>query len=67
MIPTKQYIEQKFKEFNSLMFGGRLPAIPVEMSDAKTFLGKFVYKTRKGRKNRILQLQVAHQHSRRLA
>lgn len=49
MIPTKQYIEQKFKEFNSLMFGGKLPAIPVEMSDAKTFLGKFVYRTRKGR------------------
>lgn len=47
MIPTKAYVEQKFDEFNKLMFGGKLPKIPVEMSDAKTFLGKCVYRKRR--------------------
>ncbi len=47
MIPTKAYVEQKFEEFNRRMFGGKLPKIPIEMSDAKTFLGKCVYKKRR--------------------
>ncbi len=47
MVPTKAYVEQKFDEFNHLMFGGKLPRIPVEMSDAKTFLGKCVYRKRR--------------------
>ena len=29
------------------MFGGKLPKIPVELSDAKTFLGQCVYKKRR--------------------
>jgi hypothetical protein len=32
---TIPYIEQKFEEFNCQMFGGKLPKIPVELSDAK--------------------------------
>ena len=44
MRATIPYIEQKFEEFNRMMFGGKLPKIPIELSDAKTFLGQLVYK-----------------------
>ena len=47
MKATVAYIEKKFEEFNRQMFGGKLPKIPVELSDAKTFLGQCVYKKRK--------------------
>jgi len=47
MRATIPYIEQKFDEFNRQMFGGKLPKIPVELSDAKTFLGQCVYKKRR--------------------
>lgn len=47
MKPTISYIEHKFEEFNNQMFGGKLPKIPVELSDAKTFLGQCVYKKKR--------------------
>ncbi len=47
MKATIPYIEQKFEEFNRHMFGGKLPKIPVELSDAKTFLGQCVFKKRR--------------------
>lgn len=47
MKPTIPYIEQKFEEFNEQMFAGRLPKLPIELSDAKTFIGVCVYKKRK--------------------
>ena len=47
MKATIPYIEKKFEEFNRQMFGGRLPKIPMELSDAKTFLGQCVYKKRR--------------------
>lgn len=43
MIPTKLIAEQKFAEFNALIFQGKLPQIPIYMSNAKGFLGKFVF------------------------
>ena len=46
---TIPYIEQKFEEFNRLIFAGKLPKLPIELSDAKTFLGVCVYKTRRGK------------------
>ena len=49
MIPTIPYIERKFDEFNKQMFAGELPTIPIVLSDAKTFLGKCVYKKRLGK------------------
>lgn len=39
MIPTIEYIERKFNEFNALMFGGTLKPLPVRLSNARTFLG----------------------------
>lgn len=49
MRATKEYVERKFDEFNRQMFGGRLPRIPVELSDAKTFLGQCVFRRRRRR------------------
>lgn len=39
MRATIEFVERKFAEFNRLMFGGHLPTLPIELSDAKTFLG----------------------------
>lgn len=47
MRPTIEYIERKFDEFNRLMFAGRLPRLPVRLSDAKTFLGACCSKVRR--------------------
>lgn len=46
MRATVQYVEQKFEEFNQLCFAGKLPKLPIQLSDAKTFLGVVVYKKR---------------------
>ena len=47
MKATIPYVEKKFEEFNQLMFDGKLPLLPIELSDAKTFLGMCVYKKRR--------------------
>ena len=47
MIPTVPYIEAKFDEFNALIFGGRLPRIPVALSNAASYVGLCTYKTRR--------------------
>ena len=47
MKATIPYVEKKFEEFNLLMFGGKLPMLPIELSDAKTFLGVCVYKRKR--------------------
>ena len=47
MKATIPYVEKKFEEFNRLMFDGRLPMLPIELSDAKTFLGVCAYKKRR--------------------
>ncbi|MBR5842245.1 MAG: SprT-like domain-containing protein [Bacteroidaceae bacterium] len=47
MKATIPYIEKKFEEFNQLIFEGKLPKLPIELSDAKTFLGMCVYKKRR--------------------
>lgn len=39
---TIPYIQQKFDEFNRLMFGGQLPRIPIELKDVKTYIGECV-------------------------
>lgn len=47
MMATKEYVERKFDEFNRQIFAGKLPSLPIELSDAKTFLGVCVCKKRK--------------------
>lgn len=39
MIPTIEYVQQKFTEFNVTMFDGRLPEPPISITNAKTYLG----------------------------
>lgn len=48
MKATIPYVKKKFEEFNKLCFAGKLPQIPIELSDAKTFLGLCVHKRRIG-------------------
>lgn len=45
---TISYIEEKFDEFNRLMFAGRLPRIPVCLTNVKTFVGQCACKKRLG-------------------
>ena len=47
MTPTLQYVQEKFREYNQLFFKGALPEIPVELSDAKGFIGVCKYKKRR--------------------
>lgn len=39
MIATHQYVKEKFEEFNRLIFDGKLPPLPIFMSNARTYLG----------------------------
>lgn len=48
MIPTVEYIQSQYGRFNSLIFEGRLPDVPIKPSRAKTFLGRVEYKTKRG-------------------
>ena len=40
MIPTVEYIRQKFDEYNELMFEGKLKLLPFKLSSARSFLGQ---------------------------
>ena len=44
MVPTIEYIQARFDEFNGLYFNGALPSLPIKLSNARTFLGKLCYK-----------------------
>ena len=41
------FIEKKFEEFNKLMFAGELHKLPIELRNAKTFLGQCIFKIRR--------------------
>lgn len=47
MKPTTDYIERKFQEFNTLMFGGKLTMPPILLSRARTFVGQCAAKKRR--------------------
>ena len=47
MKPTLQYVQDKFREYNQQFFNGKLPELPIELSDAKGFIGVCRYKKRK--------------------
>lgn len=46
MKPTRELVKNKFNEFNRLMFAGRLEAIPIEITDAASYMGQCVSKCR---------------------
>jgi len=39
VIPTIEYVQQKFREFNVTMFDGKLPEPPISVTNAKTYFG----------------------------
>ena len=43
MVPTLDYIQARFDEYNARFFGGSLPPIPIKLSHARTFLGKVTF------------------------
>lgn len=47
MTITIPYIKQRFDEFNARMFEGKLPPIPIKLSNAKGFLGACSYKKKR--------------------
>jgi len=56
---TVKYITRKFDEFNKQMFAGKLPMLPIRLSNAKTFLGVCTYKKRRGKDGRIERYDFA--------
>lgn len=47
MIPTIDYIERKFREYNALMFSGKLVMPQIQLSRARTFVGQCAAKKRR--------------------
>ena len=47
MTATVPYIESRFDEFNGLIFGGKLPRVPVALSHAASYVGLCTFKTRR--------------------
>ena len=47
LIPTIDYIQSRFDEFNTRFFAGALPPVPIKLSHAKGFLGKVTFTRRK--------------------
>ncbi|MCQ2182540.1 MAG: SprT-like domain-containing protein [Bacteroidales bacterium] len=48
MTATLPFIQETFDHFNDLCFEGELPAVPIVLTKAGTFLGKMEYKSRFG-------------------
>lgn len=47
MTLSTDYIKERIAHFNSLIFGGELPPIPVKLVRARTFLGKVQFRRKK--------------------
>lgn len=41
------FLQGKFNEFNTLIFGGALPTIPIELTESKSFLAICVFKRKR--------------------
>lgn len=48
MRPTQQYLEERFRYFNSLVFAQRLPLPPITVTTARTYLGQCSSRSRRG-------------------
>ena len=47
MLVTLPFIEDRFREYNVLMFGGALPPLPIKLGRARTRLGSLGYSYRR--------------------
>lgn len=43
MIATVTFVQKSFEAFNQLCFDGKLPPIPIKLTNARSFLGKVTY------------------------
>lgn len=50
---TIPYIQRKYRHFNDLIFNGRLPEIPIRLSDSGRFMGQCTFETRRHPDGRI--------------
>ena len=55
MIPTLEYLEERFGTFNELCFGGALPRIPIKVSNARTFVGRLQYRPVRDWRGRVVR------------
>ena len=55
MIPTQEYLEERFDTFNRMCFDGALPPVPIKLSRARTFLGRLQYKPVRDWRGRIVR------------
>ena len=47
MVPDIPFIQARFDRFNELIFSGKLPKIPVALSNAASYVGLCTFKTRR--------------------
>ena len=47
MKPTEEFVEERFRHFNALCFGGILPEVPVVLTSVKSYIGMCSYKKRR--------------------
>ena len=66
MKATVPYIEEKFNEYNALMFGGKLERVPIELSKSASYVGQCSFRTRRiagiiiGRSDLRLKISTRH-------
>ena len=54
MIPTVEYLEERFDSVNESCFEGALPRIPIKLSRARTFVGRLQYKPVRNWRGRVV-------------
>lgn len=55
MIPTVEYLEERFGTFNELCFDGALPRIPIKLSNARSFVGRLQYRPVRDWRGRVVR------------
>ena len=55
MIPTVEYLEERFGTFNELCFEGALPRIPIKLSNARSFVGRLQYRPVRDWRGRVVR------------
>ena len=57
MIPTLEYLEERFDTFNAMCFDGALPRIPIRLSHARSFVGRIQYKPVRNWRGKVVRCE----------
>jgi hypothetical protein len=57
LIPSVEYLEERFDTFNEMCFGGALPRIPIKLSGARGFVGRLQYKPVRDWRGRVVRCE----------